>query len=255
MMQTLEMASLKSITDKWELDNEHFDKDTLEASIIMTGGRFEPVYTDPAYFYMMCEYWWKKHRRTFQKWWDAFDIEYNPLDNYNRHDEIHEDTYDVGTDDTTTGSSTTRDNDTTYSKSGGNTEVMDDDYTTSETGTSHGETDNTVSAYDSSTYQPHDHSTTDNSATKSGSGTDDRTTTNSWNESGSGTDDTLTRFDEVVDNDTTNDKDFDHTGHSWGNIGVTTTQKMLREELEIQAWDIYQHMADMFCEELLLTVY
>ena len=68
----------KSITDEWTLTNENFDKDTLLSAIIMKGGNFEPLYTNPSYFYTMCAMFWKKWERTFEKWFDALDIEYNP---------------------------------------------------------------------------------------------------------------------------------------------------------------------------------
>ncbi|MBO7731442.1 MAG: hypothetical protein J6S67_02790, partial [Methanobrevibacter sp.] len=95
-----------------------------------------------------------------------------------------------------------------------------------------GHVENKVSAFDSNTYQPHDESIS--------SGTDDRTTD----------------FDGNIDNDTTNDRDFDREYHSWGNWGISmTAQKLLESELEVQKFNIYQHMADVFCKDLLLTVF
>ena len=134
----------KSFTDAWECEYGDFDKDTLLSAIITTGGRFEPIYTDPDYFRMMCGHWWNKWQSTIDKWFDAFSQEYNPLWDRNGFETVHEDTYDVGTNDTTTETN----------------EVVDDDTTA--------HTTNNVSAYDQTTYQPHDESIS--------SGTDDRTT-------------------------------------------------------------------------------
>ena len=140
----------KSITDEWVLDNEAFDKQTLMAAIIQKGGQFEPIYPDPDYYSTMCKLWWAKWSRTFNKWFNAFDIEYNPLENYDRLETWHEDITDEGTLDTTTS----------------NTEVVDDDSSSTSS------QENTVSAYDSSSYSPQNK--TESSATAE----DDRTVTN-----------------------------------------------------------------------------
>jgi hypothetical protein len=66
----------KSITDTWECEYGDFDKDVLLSSIITTGATFEPIYTDPNYFYDMCGFWWKKWQSTINKWFDAFSKEY-----------------------------------------------------------------------------------------------------------------------------------------------------------------------------------
>lgn len=134
----------QSFTDGWACEFGDFDKATLLSAIITTGGRFEPIYTDPDYFRMMCGHWWNKWQATIDKWFDAFSKEYEPLWDRNGWEEVHEDTTDVGTNDTAT---TTN-------------EVVDDDTTA--------HTNNNVSAYDQTTYQPHDESIS--------SGTDDRTT-------------------------------------------------------------------------------
>ena len=210
----------ESISDSWELENETFDKDVLMATIIQKGGTFEPIYTDPVYFRSMCEWWWKKWTRTFTKWFNVFDKEYEPLWDRDGHETVHEDTHEV------------LDNDTTFENHRGIKEVMDDDTT------AHSTTENTVSAYDTSTYQPHDKSETDSSST------DDRTTDTTDDAHGKGT------------SDSDNDKDFDREYHSWGNWGISmTAQKLLESELKVQYWNCYEHIADIFCDELCVRVY
>lgn len=197
--QTDLMSRNKSIAETWTLANEHFDKDVLLSTIVEKGGRFEVLYTDPDYFNSMCEYWWLKWKRTFEKWFDIWDVKYTPLENYDRHESTHEDTHDV------------IDNDTSYSS------TTDDDYTVK----------NDISAYDSGTYQPHDMTT----------GTDDRT------DEGTGT------------NDTDADKDFDRESYIHGNIGVMYATDMIDRELKSNYFNAYNHMADIFCSELLVRVY
>lgn len=95
-------------------------------------------------------------------------------------------------------------------------------------------------------------STTD--TTKSTTGTDDRTTDTTYNETG--TDDRTTNFDEQTAGTSKNTRDYTHQHHSWGNWGITTTaQKLLEQELRIRAFDIYDHMADFFLDELCVRVY
>ena len=312
--------SPKSISDNWQLDNEHFNKQTLLATIVMTGGRFEPLYSDPEYYRFMSAQWWNKWQRSFQRWFDALDIEYNPLENYDRMENWHEDTTDGESSSTEYGSTTTLDHDGAHVVGGTDKTVVDDDNETQESGTTKTVTDqdgtdtesgttrvqtdddsklrapgasgsnsstttNSISAYDSSSYQPKDQSVTntnrsedterdiDQSTThglkhtttndvdetithgKKVVGKDDSTTTKTWSESGTDNADDQTDIEGTSATDRSYDRDFDHEGRVHGNIGVTTSQQMLQSELDLQLWNVYQHMADIFCKELLITVY
>ena len=46
-----------------------------------------------------------------------------------------------------------------------------------------------------------------------------------------------------------------HKARLFGNIGVTTSQQMLQSELDIARWNLYEHIADLFCNEFCLMVY
>lgn len=279
------MTEPKSLTDDWSLTGtENFDADTLLSTIMLKGMSFEPIFTDPKFFYMMNGQWWNKWKDTFDKWFIVLEKEYEPLWDRNGFETVHEDTAETGTLDTatsdrtvvdrdTTDTETTRevvDEDTTYSKSGTSKEIIDDDTTGSSHTTNSSTTTNTVSAFDSTEYQPHDKSVTSGSTDVTTSGTDDRTTTTTWSENGSGTDDITTTGSKngagtedittnktgSVDTDTTGDKDFDRDYHSWGNWGISqTSQKLLKSELEVRYWNVYEHMADIFLDEMTLGVY
>lgn len=282
------MSDPQSLTDAWAFDSDSevqgFDKDTLLSTIMLKGMSFEPLFTDPKFFYIMNGQWWNKWKPVFDKWFTVAEKEYEPLWDRNGYEQVHEDTSDTGTNDTTTSGRKTIDNDTTgtrastevmdddttYSKSGTGKEVVDDDTSSSSSTTNSSTTENTVSAYDANTYQPHDKSTTSGSSSTTGSGTDDKTTDTNFSESGSGTDDRTTTFNETtsgtddttevssgtIDNDTTNDRDFDREYHSWGNWGISqTSQKLLKSELEVRYWNLYEHMADIFLDEMTIGVY
>ena len=213
----------KSITDKFILDNENFDKDVLFSAIVTKGATFEPLYYDPDFFYFMVGNFWSKWERTFLEWFNAFDIEYNPLDNYDRHEEITDNTDDVGAETNTSG----RESDNASVNSGSLTSGTD---TT---------TENKYSAMDASDYSPHDKSIVDS----------DTSETTSSNENG--------HFEESATGETHNtfNREQTHTAHIWGNIGVVTSSKMLEEYLNVRAWNIYEHIANIFAKELLITIY
>lgn len=305
----------KSLTDSWQFDEavDGFNADTLLATIMQKGMTFEPVWTDPKFFYFMNQQWWNKWKFVFNKWFYATNFEYEPLWDRNGYETVHEDTVDEGTLDTATTGKEVVDRDTTGKKT--SQEVMDDDTTGSkstrqvvdEDTTSHNVTsDDTqlsgkdktthdsdrdisverkVSAFDSSTYQPHDSEHTDDTlnsentettygkkteedivsdgtgtldstitGTETTSGTDDRTT--DYTENTTDTEDITKNTTGSVDTDTSNNKDFDRDYHSWGNWGISqTSQKLLASEYEVRYWNLYDHMADIFIDEMTIGVY
>lgn len=90
-------------------------------------------------------------------------------------------------------------------------------------------TEQNVSAYNASTYQPKEQQiVTDN-------------TTN-----------TIT-----IDNasESSEKEKIKHNAHLFGNIGVMSSQSMLSSELEVAKFNLYNNIADIFAEELLLTVF
>lgn len=66
---------------------EKVDKVTVENSILMDLGEYEPLWGDPLFFRNMVGVWSEKWNRTFLKWSEALDIDYNPLENYDRQEE------------------------------------------------------------------------------------------------------------------------------------------------------------------------
>ena len=216
--------SEKSIADNWILEGvDEFDKDTLLASIIFKAGTFEPIYTDPDYFYLMCGYFWKKWERTFTKWFTALNIEYNPLENYDRHEEWSESGSNSGSSSTADNRTETTDNDTTESLTRGEDSTIE----------------NSISAFDSNSYSDHDKSVNDTDIEQSITGTNDTTFTSAG----------------TMANNISNESESEHKGHLHGNIGVTTSQEMLKSELDISSWNIYEHISDIFIRDLLVAVY
>ena len=54
---------------------------------------------------------------------------------------------------------------------------------------------------------------------------------------------------------TTMSNDSEHDGRIHGNIGVTTSQQMLQQELDLGYWNIYDKITQLFLQEFVIPVY
>lgn len=171
------------------------DREDLINNILEQGAAFEILYPDFEYLQFSIGAWSKRWYRTMEKWLEALNVHYDPLNNYDRHEEW-------------------TDND----KVSGKTETAAGVNTT-------GQDELSVTAYDSDKY--HNKEKTNTSGTS-----------NSTGSSETNTDGTST-----------------HSGHLYGNIGVTTSQEMLREELDVQRFNLIQQITDLFITEFCIMVY
>lgn len=235
----------KSITDTWDLTtpSDLYDKDTLLYTIFNRGGSLEPIEYDPDEFYDDCEYFWNKWKRTIEKWVVALETEYNPLENYDRQESWTDERESEGSDSQTRSSTEITDDDTTFRKTGTETSVVDGENTSDST------TEEKVSAFDASNYVPSKETVTHSE------GTEDTTNTLTYNTTDTGTDDKTVTTSESSSGTNGNTESGTHTGRIHGNIGVTTSQAMLKSELDLQYWNLYNHVADLFINELTTRVY
>lgn len=151
------------------------DADIVKSQILLECGEMQPLYTNPEFMQNMIGWWSDKWYHTFEKWITAINIQYDPLNNYDRTEEW---------------------TDQIYSSSSGSADTK-------------------KSAYDSAT---------------------------------------LTPYDKVETSDSGNSFDT-RNGHTYGNIGVTTSQQMLTQELDIAKWNIYEHIKDCFMQEFCIMIY
>lgn len=195
------------------------NKDTLCSNILLQGGEFEVQHGNPQFIHNAIGIWSQAWKESFQRWVDALAIEYAPLENYDRM-EHWTDEKDLTNNLDSTGTS----------DSVGTADTTD-------TITSSSTTENTKSAYDSITYQPNDKSETDSTSTEVvDTDTTDRTTT-------------------TLSSDTVVNDDNEHNGRIHGNIGVTTSQQMLNQELDLGYWNLYQRITQLFLQEFVIPVY
>lgn len=211
---------------------EGIDKELLVDNILLRGGEFEVLFADPDFVYNAIKVWSKKWYRTFEKWFKVLEMEYNPLENYDRFEDF-----------TDTGHNTSNVQSSNSSEANyGSTQKTADTTTATLSGGSTSEASR--SAYDSSTYQPHDKSqlTYNNQKTTNGG---EVNITNGGKDESSGTGHT----------DVTDDTLLHKTGRAHGNIGVTTSQQMLQAELDVQRFSLYDNITDLFLREFVIPVY
>ena len=171
------------------------DRQDLIDNILEQGAAFEILYPDFEYLQFSIGAWSKRWYRTMEKWLEALKVQYDPLNNYDRHEEWTDNDNVSGTTETEAGVNTT------------------------------GEDELSVVAYNSDEY--HNKEKTDSSGTSTSTGS----------------------------SKTDTDAESKHSGHLWGNIGVTTSQEMLREELDVQKFNLIQQITDLFLTEFCIMVY
>lgn len=217
--------------------SELLDRDTLIAEILRRSDDMEVLYANPYYMQESIEYWSKKWYRTIDKWVKALELEYNPLFNYDKHEDIIDKTNtarDIAEADTTR---TITDDDTktaTDLKESTNTDVTEV---------------NTLSAYNSNTFQPDRSTATSGSANNNYVETKGSANNNYTNRD---IDENFTRSDKI-DDDTV--KDFVHSMHAWGKDSPDKYAEMIKAELELAKWNLYEHISDLFINEFVIAVY
>lgn len=252
------------------------DKDLFVNSLLLDKGEMPVLYASLEFNKNAFGVWSRKWYHSIERMFMAFTEEYNPLHNFDRNEDYSDsesrtmtnsatgDTTETGKD-TETGKTTSSATDS--SNTSGKT-VLDSNRNT-ESNTYEGNeanTENTVSAYNSDMYQP------DTNARETGSRNSDaitdedlnstETTTGSSSGSSSGT----TNSDRTMNTSRTgketrsgseNEKrDLNHKAHLYGNIGVTKSQEMLIDELNLRAnHNIYDAIIEIFANEFLISVY
>ena len=188
------------------------EKQTVVGNILAECAELECLFPDTGTMRTMIGLWSKLNISVWNRIFTASQLEYNPIENYNRT-EIE-----------------TIEDDRTDSHSGTDSSLSSNTQTNSGTDTNV----NSITSYDSNNYQAHDKSDLTHGHTVSDSG------------SGSFT------HGEVI----THDGDITRENHTSGNIGVTTSQQMLEQEIEVSAkLNVIKMIVDSFKERFCLLVY
>ena len=248
------------------------NKENLISDIMRTSGDLYTYHQIPEMLKHNITYWFSRRLFDFERMYNALRSEYSPIENYDRMEDIEREYKDSGSDTetltlgssteevTTLGSSTKEV--TTLGSSTEEVTTLGSSITTQRTGNDSTETQ--VSAYNETNYTNRDKEVQNYNSTftDTGSGSDTRTSTGSGSDTrtstGSGSD---TRTSTGSGSDTSKtDYGKIHTEtentHIHGNIGVTTAQQMIKEEMQLRAtYDIYRIITMEFEKEFLIQIY
>ena len=195
--------------------------------IVLRYGDLTPVYQNPDYLKRWIAQLGKQLKWSIDKLYAVTLLEYNPIENYDRKEITKEDR------------DTNRDTDFQKGSISVNGTQSHGDINISGT---NGYTDeNTVAAFNSSTYQPSEH--------LSHTGTDSQHTTQ-----GQDANTESTSFGKDTENEKGTDN-FTRDSRTHGNIGVTTTQKMMQEEIEIAMQNYIDSVCKLYADLLFIQIW
>lgn len=224
------------------------DKDTAISAIMIRCGLLTPVYGDPEVFINATKNWFDRKQWTFQHLINIIQAEYSPIENYDRY---HDETAGKNTSDIHTGGYSengTSNDDRVLSGSDAEKHTGKDTDKASGTDT----TTNTISAFNSSTYQPDNESKT--TYGKQNDLTHGHTITTEYGKIDK--DNSGYQFSRSYNEQTAHTGDDTLKQHSHGNIGVTTNQQMIEQELELlRHFDIYGYIAEQFENDNMIMIY
>lgn len=200
---------------------EGIEKEVLMGAIFLRCQEFELLYSDPDFMIAAVNIWARKNYWTFDKWVKLINKDYDPLYNKDYYEDIH---------DTHEGAAS----------SSGNTS-QNDDHTRTDNLTTTNDATNTHSekAYNSvsSSFVATTKDVLDQDGTQTGTVRDAGTSTGTYGN---------TNNDSFVN---------DHTYHGYGNIGITSAQELFMKETDVARFNLYEQIADLFCNEFCIMVY
>ena len=259
--------------DPFDGDDPVLDQSAFLFELLARTAELEVIYTDPDIMKGMIGVWSTTRCPVWNALWETTTYEYNPIENYNRIEDGTDTDVHTGTD--SNGRTITHTGQNTETHSGNDTETHAGTDSYSDTQTKSGTDTNTttpldekyVAAYDSLGSGDNDglvkserregetvnetvYGTTESN---SGSTTLGHTVTTGHGESithGYGTTDT-----ESGSTTFGNTMTHNHDLNVHGNIGVMSTQQMIKEQREIVTYNFYDVMIRDFIERFCILVY
>ena len=209
---------VQGVTDLWDglTVPEGANKQTLIDAILYRSFEFPVLYMDARTVHDQIKIVSEMYADSMERTWAALTADYNPIHNFDRYEDSTDDR--EGSD--------TRKGHSTQTGTGQSTESNEDSGTSS-TGYA-GDT--------ADTFHPSDKSDSSSRGKVSG---DSKTTADTSTEDSGQSKDKLT-----------------HSGHLYGNIGVTTSQQMITAEIDMRlVYNWYDTFAQMFTRELCVGIY
>ena len=249
------------------IEPAELDKNLLIGKILMDLGELSLIYTDPDILKDMIEIWGDVNHDNFLALWETLLYKYNPI--WNKDGTITEtgSSTKSGTS-SSTGSGSITDSGT-HSDTWSEKTVTDSDEgittTASESSTTSGQSSETkthsVTGFDTNSYSPDTQDSTSGTSSGTGSVTQNSTTHDALDSevnvtgSKSGTTGNTRTLSDTRSGTTGETGSNSVTRVEQGNIGVTTTQQMIREQREIVLFNLYQFMTESFKQNFCLMVW
>lgn len=213
------------------LSTSELDKNLLIGKILMDLGELSLIYTEPETVKGLIEIWSKVNHDNWLALWETLLYKYNPIWNkdgtYTENRSLNVTGQQA---DTTSGSVQTSGTDARTT-------------TTDQDTTNHNTVAHAVTGYDTNSYSP------DTQDSENGSGTNDVTVTEAGNmQQTTGSSGSLNRSTGGTEQEAI-------TRVEQGNIGVTTSQQMIREQREIVLFNLYEFITESFKKQFCLMVY
>mgnify|MGYP006887188957 CR=1 FL=1 len=219
------------------------DRDLVIETILEKYGMQSLMRPDPSYMKKHIGVWSRRHLLTWTKLYDTLNLKYNPIDNTDKYEDY---TDTRTTSRTTAGTSALNAKDTTSLDTSGTDARTENE----KTGTTRNESvKHDVSAENASDYQADARDTTSANINENSENSVEGTTSTKSSGTTSAT-----------SNGTTNETEdytdtFNHTLHTHGNIGVTTTQQMIEAEREIVRYNLVEEIATDYQTAFCLDIY
>lgn len=226
-----------SLFDNLQLPAEFTDndRDTLINNLLMECAEFECTY--PAFDFCKAAigFWSKARLHVWQKLYDTMFFEYNPI--WNKDGTVTE----------TRTKEYSGEKAGTVESSKENTAESIDAVSDSRlaSGDQDSATENKTAGFNSNDYVKHDKSDVDSSWSETATNTSRRTVNDTGSESGSTTESGTTSGEETEE----------YTRVEQGNIGVTSTQQLIKEEREVALFEIDEVIINDFKKQFCILVY
>lgn len=202
---------------------EGLDNGVLVDNLLSETAELEVIYPDPIFMQAMIGRWSVKELSQWERYYKAMTAEYNPIENYNRTERWRD-------------TDTVRENAYTTLEGSSSTNFEGE---TSADGTDNATMEKKVSAYNETTYTPAEETSTEEDH-------DAHQTSESTTKAKTSQDQTENR-----NRNSSNER----VGNASGNIGVTTSQSMLLQELEVARHNTYDFIIESFKNRFCLLVY
>jgi hypothetical protein len=211
------------------------DRETLINNLLMECAEFEIIFPNFEFCKAAIGFWSKSRLRVWQKLYATMFFEYNPI--WNKDGTITETRTKEYSDEKAGTTESTKES----------TSESDDALSGSHitSGTQESSTENKTAGFNSSDYVKHDKSDVNASSSETGTNTARRTVNDSGSESGSTTESGTTSGEESEE----------YVRTEQGNIGLTSTQQLIKEEREVDMFEIDEVIINDFKKQFCILVY